>query len=133
MIKLTNILKEITVNKPSAPTVYKPVPENDLYKVKNFPSVNTNGDILSNPYIVEILNKIIESAYNESLDQYLNYTNPEYETRQLASKISKLRPFQTVYVYTSGDGQMSFTNSLEEFQNPYKTEEGWGITGWEQI
>ena len=133
MIKLTNLLKEITVNKPSAPTVYKPVPENDLYKVKNFPSVNTNGDILSNPYIVEILNKIIESAYNESLDQYLNHANPEYETRQLASKISKLRPFQTVYVYTTGDGQMVFTNSLEGYTNPYQTEEGWGITGWEQI
>jgi hypothetical protein len=133
MIKLTNILKEITVNRPSAPTVYKPIPENDLYKVKNFPSVNTKGDILSNPYIVEILNKIIESTYNESLDQYLNHVNPEYQTRQLASKISKLRPFKTVYIYLSGDGTMYFVNSLEEFSAGYQTEEGWGITGWEQI
>jgi hypothetical protein len=130
---IISTLQEIRVNKPSAPTVYKPIPDNALYKVKNFPSVNTKGDILSNPYIVEILNKIIESAYNESLNQYLNYANPEYQTRQLASKISKLRPFQTAYIHTSGDGTMYFVNSLEEFNDGYKTEEDWGITGWEQI
>ena len=33
MIKLASLLKEITVNKPSAPTVYKPIPENIINKI----------------------------------------------------------------------------------------------------
>jgi hypothetical protein len=133
MIKLTNLLKEIRVTG-GRPVVYKPIPWNELYKVKNFPAVDTSRSILSNPYIVEILDKVVRDVYDESLEEYLNDSyDPELQAKELAFKMSAIRPFQTAYIHTSGDGTIYFVNSLEEFSNEYKTEEGWGITGWEQI
>ena len=31
------------------------------------------------------------------------------------------------YVYTSSDGELSFVESLDEFDGKYKTENGWGV------
>ena len=133
MIKLNNLLKEIRVTG-GRPVVYKPIPENELYKVKNFPAVDTSRSILSNPYIVEILDKVVRDVYDGSLEEFLNINDdPESEAEEIASGMSAIRPFQTVYIHPSGDGTIYFVNSLEEFSGKYKTEEGWGITGWEQI
>jgi hypothetical protein len=130
---IINTLQEIRVTG-GRPVVYKPIPENELYKVKNFPAVDTSRSILSNPYIVEILDKVVRDVYDGSLEEFLNINDdPESEAEEIASGMSAIRPFQTVYIHPSGDGTIYFVNSLEEFSGKYKTEEGWGITGWEQI
>ena len=115
--------------------VYKSIPDQGLYKVKNFPVVNPQ-DILSNPYFIKILNKILKDSYDESLAQYMeDYTDEdkEYIIKQTASYISELKSLQTVYVYPDGGGEISIYDSLEHFSEGYKTEEDWEVEGWEQI
>jgi hypothetical protein len=115
--------------------IYKSIPDQGLYKVKNFPVVNPQ-DILSNPYFIKILNKILKDSYDESLVQYMeDYTDDdkEYIIKQITSYISELKSLQTVYVYPDGGGEISIYDSLEHFSEGYKTEEDWEVEGWEQI
>ena len=79
----------------------------ELIKIENFTSIE------------EALDRI--NKYIEGTDDLSDYEESDlFYTSDKNGKDYK-------YVYTGGDGQCSFVESLDEFSENYTTEEKWGV------
>lgn len=116
-------LTEINIVIPAK--VYKSIPANDLYKVKNFPQGNMN-----NPQVKEVFEKIIQDHTGKSFDEA--YFDDSY-SQDFIDDIDALRSRENVYVYIAGDMTPTVVDSLDSFAKGYQTEDGWGIESWEEI
>jgi hypothetical protein len=129
MIKLTDLLREASIVYGNT-TIYalksfdgKYV---ELFKVKDFPAIKKGSDAFANGAFRTMLDKIIKSSYNMSLDEYLSEMGEEPTKKDINDEIANLTSFNKVYVYPDED-YMFITNSLDRFSGKYKTEEGWGF------
>ena len=103
--------------------VFRSNPYNELYKVSEFP----NGS-LQNEEVKNVINKILLDAYDDPDDEL--FFNDEFWTNEVNMYLSNLSSFETVYVHTSGDGQISIYDSLNYFSAGYRSEEQWSIENW---
>ena len=110
---------------PGGTKVYKSIPANDLYKVKNFPQGN-----MDNARVKEVFEKIIQDHTGESFDEA--YFDDSY-LQDFINNIDALRSRENVYVYIAGDMTPTVVDSLDSFSEGYQTEEGWGVESWEEI
>lgn len=110
---------------PGGTKVYKSVPANDLYKVKNFPQGN-----MDNARVKEVFEKIIQDYTGEPFDEV--YFDDTY-LQDFIDDIDALRSRENVYVYIAGDMTPTVVDSLDSFSEGYQTEDGWGIESWEEI
>ena len=122
MIKLTQLLKEITIV-PSNTMVYKSVPASGLYKVKNFPQGN-----IDNPQVKKILDKITQDFTGKSFDSVFN-TQLQYFT----DTINGFQSRKNVYIFISENMVPSVKDALTSFIGVPQTEEELGLTDWKQI
>jgi hypothetical protein len=108
MIKLSNLIKEIKVNKPGTSILwgYNDFDEfMELVKLKGF--------------------KTPQKALDE-INKLLKEDEPYYTWEDVPP------PDNPSYAYLAGDGQVTFVKDISEFGVSYETEEGWGITQWSE-
>jgi hypothetical protein len=124
------LLSEIKVNKPGGPRIYVGEPNNEFFKIINFPAIpNKNIELNSqnNLEFKEIINKI---------KNYINgITNPKFNFYGDFSK-----PNKVAYIHTSPDilpnhfnSNYYIASSLNEFGEDFKTEEDFRVQNWKEI
>ena len=109
------------VNEDLSVKIEKSNPDVELYKVTNFPKGG-----LENEEVKNVLNKITQSAYNDSLD---SISLPE----EVEGYLNRLSSRNIVYVHPDGEGRLTIVDSLKHFSEGYRTEEEWGVKSWENI
>jgi len=129
--------------------VYAAVPEDELYKIENFPSMpnavdvdfdcnsteetclNTPemADMLKNNDFKKIINKIGSHYKSTWKDSNLNLTPFHY----INFDGNFSTPLDIVYAQVAGDSGLTFVDTLNRFSTGYKTEEEWGIESWKKL
>ena len=134
-------------------TVYVSEPYTGLYKIEHFPSLSNTYDLEfdceetdkgtceSQPEMIEMLkNKnfklIIDKILNN--EELLRHKwNKDYDNtlyfHGIDFKGNFSSPIDVAYAQVSGDSYLYFVNSLEQFFDEYKTEEGWGVKNWKKL
>jgi hypothetical protein len=130
MIKLSNLINEIKINKPGGSRVYVSEPYVELFKVENFPIIYDteylSKDIhfflkdKANPEFGQIINKIINYIQGYD-DPTFNFTG-NFSSRN-----------EIIYIYIDGEENYTIVDSLNQFGRDYETEEGWGVENWKII
>jgi hypothetical protein len=138
MIKLSNLIKEIKVNKPGSSKVYVGEPIGNLFKVENFPAIS---NINYNPFERKDAGYYLKDKTNprfaEIIKKLINYTqgqnNPSFTFKGDFSSSNSI-----VYIFNEGvnrfgENMYYIVNSMEFFAQGYQTEEAWGIENWKEI
>jgi hypothetical protein len=124
---LVKFVNEVNIEPASHPEIFRAVPDMDLYKVKDFPRITKKDDPLHQKNIYNVLSIIYLDLYKEEIDddfEIYDDTNAD---------LLKLTSLEKVYVYGTGDGYLYILSNLSNFSEGYRTEEDWGIEGWEKI
>jgi hypothetical protein len=129
----------------------------ELYKVNNFPAIKNAENIelpcdgydedeededgecdmdeidklrklISNKKIEEIFHKIQNDYYSDEGGKTLGIGFHEIEFEGDFSS-----PLKTAYLAVAGDGTLTIVDSLNQFDDDYQTEKGWGVTTWNKI
>ena len=110
---------------PGGTKVYKSVPDNELYKVKNFPQGN-----MDNARVKEVFEKIVQDLIGEPFNEA--YFDDSY-LQDFIDDIDALRSRENVYVYIAGDMTPVVKDSLDSVSEGHQTEEEGGVESWEEI
>ena len=108
MIKLSNLIKEIKVNKPGTHILWGRDNDGRFTELVKLQGFSTSQEALDR------INKLL----NLEDEPYGAY----YDDQKYVSYPS--------YAYLSDDGQVTFVKDLSEFGVDYQTEEGWGVNEW---
>jgi hypothetical protein len=124
MIKLSNLLNEIKVNKPGAFTIYVGEPTRDLFQIENFPALNNVEGIPydyddENPKFWQVIDKIQD--YLQIFDISNMSFSGDFSNRT------------TAYIYIDGELNYTIVDSLEQFEEGYQTKEDFGVQTWKKI
>ena len=106
MIKLSNLIKEIKVNKPGKSILWGKDNNGRFTELVKLQGFSTSQEAL------------------DKINQLLNLEDEPYEEIEYVS--------YPLYAYLSGDGQVTFVKDLSEFGVDYQTEEGWGVDKWSE-
>ena len=128
MQKLAGLLTEVNIAPASNTKIFRAVPNMDLYKVKDFPRITKKDDPLHQKNIYNVLSIIYLDLYEEEIDDDF-----EMWADDINVDLLKLTSLEKVYVYGTGDGYLHILSDLSNFSEGYRTEEDWGIEGWEKI
>jgi hypothetical protein len=126
MIKLSNLIKEIKVNKPGSSRVYIGEPNKELFQIENFPSIrNIDGipydhDEKENPEFWRIIYKIEEYLQDSGINNI-----------KFIGNFSSPNPI--AYIYIDGEGNYTIVDSLKQFYEGWQTEEDWRVENWKSI
>ncbi len=136
MIKLTNLLKEITLTTFGTPKVFmgvNPTGESvELYKLEPFPAIIDQKDISKNSLgFKNALTLVLNEAYGFILRGSLEEFIDNGITIKFLGNFSS--PLNKVYIYPDPEGDVAIVDSLDKFSNDHQNEQNWGITEWEEI
>jgi len=108
MIKLSNLIKEIKVNKPGTSILWGRNNNGRFTELVKLQGFSTSQEALDR------INKLL-NLEDKPYSAY--YDDQEYVSYPL-------------YAYLSGDGQVTFVKDLSEFGVGYQTEESWNVNEW---
>jgi hypothetical protein len=119
--------------------IYAAVPEDELYKIENFPSMPNAvdvyfdtpemADMLKNNDFKKIINKI--GSHYKSTWKDLNLNLTPFHYINFDGNFST--PLDIAYAQVAGDSGLTFVDTLNRFSTGYKTEEEWGIESWKKL
>jgi hypothetical protein len=109
--------------------VFKPKPNNELFKVTNVDAFTTKRLIKKHPLWNAFI-KIKDKVFNEH-DTALTKAFDDVMFNSDGGSFDK--PKQTIYIYVAGDGAVSVTKSLKVFSEGYRSEKEWNIKSWVEI
>jgi hypothetical protein len=127
--------------------VYAAEPQDELYKIENFPSMPNAKNVLfpcsdATKETCEGTPEMTEMLKNNDFKKIINKIGSHYKTTW--SDVDKntypfhgiefdgdfLKPLDVVYAQVANDSNLYFVDTLNRFNTGFKTEEDWGVKNW---